>query len=105
MHPTIKTNKRHSKEIFITRFLLSNQVKECRQDLVWAIGGTSGTIENNKKVKLVAEPKSGDCPEGFITSNIGQRKPSLSFVPMCLDAHTNQLLMLHCYKLVAHLKL
>jgi len=33
----------------------------------WAIGGTSGTIENIKKVKLVADPKRGDCPEVFIT--------------------------------------
>ena len=80
-------------------------IAERPRQIHWATGGTSGTIENNKKVKLVAEPKSGDCPEGFITSNIGQRKPSLSFVPMCLDAHTHQLLMLHCYKLVAHLKL
>jgi len=35
----------------------------------WAIGGTSGTIENNKKAKLVADPKSGDCPDAFIYSN------------------------------------
>ena len=35
----------------------------------WATGGTSGTIENIKKVKLVADPKSGDCPDAFIYSN------------------------------------
>ena len=35
----------------------------------WAIGGTSGTIENIKKVKLVADPISGDCPDAFIYSN------------------------------------
>lgn len=35
----------------------------------WARGGTSGTIENIKNVKLVADPNSGDCPEGFIYSN------------------------------------
>ena len=33
----------------------------------WAIGGTSGTIENIKKVKLAADPKSGDCPKAFIS--------------------------------------
>ena len=35
----------------------------------WARGGTSGTIENIKNVKLVADPISGDCPEGFIIKN------------------------------------
>ena len=53
----------------------------------WAIGGTSGTIENIKKVKLVADPKSGDCPDGFIYSNPliysqADNSPSLNSIGM-----------------------
>ena len=42
-------------------------IAERPRQIHWAIGGTSGTIEKNKNVKLVADPISGDCPEAFIS--------------------------------------